>query len=339
MALGAAGVVLAVWLLRSRLSARGFDWQVLGATFSSLRWGWLAAASAAAIASYLVRALRWSVLMRPVRPHPDLWQLCSATFIGFTAITLLGRPGELARPYLIATRQKVPVSSQLAAWLLERIFDLLSALAIFGFALSRVRRSDVSVGPALSWVLATGGWVVAALSVLTLGLLVAFRHFSGMARQRLLDALTVLPKHHFERAERLITSFVQGVESTKSDRALLLVIGYSIVEWAVIAICTYCVIQAFGASVHLGWLDVLIFLGFAAFGAVVQIPGIGGGVQVVSVVVLTELFKVPLEISTSVAFVSWIISFVVVVPIGLLLAVAEGVRWSALKPAEPETAG
>ena len=58
--------------------------------------------------------------------------------------------------------------------------------------------------------------------------------------------------------------------------------------------------------------------------------------QVVSVLVLTELFRVPLEVSTSVALVLWIISFVVVVPFGLLLAVHEGIRWSALKQLEPE---
>jgi hypothetical protein len=59
-------------------------------------------------------------------------------------------------------------------------------------------------------------------------------------------------------------------------------------------------------------------------------------VQVVAVLVLTELFRVPLEISTSVALVFWITSFVVVVPFGLLLALHEGIRWSALKQLEPE---
>jgi hypothetical protein len=47
----------------------------------------------------------------------------------------------------------------------------LIVLAIFGLALSRVRRSDVALGPALSWVFATGGWLVGALSILVLGLL------------------------------------------------------------------------------------------------------------------------------------------------------------------------
>jgi glycosyltransferase 2 family protein len=109
-----------------------------------------------------------------------------------------------------------------------------------------------------------------------------------------------------------------------------------VLEWTTIALTTFCVIRAFGPALDFGWLDVLIFLGFLAFGAVVQIPGVGGGVQVVAVLVLTELFRVPLEISTSVALVLWIISFVVVVPFGLLLTLHEGIRWSALKQLEPE---
>ena len=47
---------------------------------------------------------------------------------------LSGRPGELIRPYLIAVREKTPFSSQMAIWLLERIWDLLIVLAMFGFA-------------------------------------------------------------------------------------------------------------------------------------------------------------------------------------------------------------
>jgi hypothetical protein len=134
----------------------------------------------------------------------------------------------------------------------------------------------------------------------------------------------------------MITAFVQGVESTRSDRALILVVWYTVLEWTTIALTTFCVIRAFGPALDFGWLDVLIFLGFLAFGAVVQIPGVGGGVQVVAVLVLTELFRVPLEISTSVALVLWIISFVVVVPFGLLLTLHEGIRWSTLKQLEPE---
>jgi len=325
-----------VWLVRRFLESRGFDWRAFAGTLLALRWWWLAAASGWVMAGYYGRALRWRVLMRPVKPNPSLWNLFSATVIGFSAITVLGRPGEFVRPYLIASQEKVSASSQMAALVLERIYDVLIVLAIFGFALGRVRRSGAALGPALSWVFATGGWLVGALSVAVLGLLAAFRHYSTAMRRRLLNALKALPEHHFRRADRLITAFVEGMASTRSQQAMLLVVWYTVLEWATIALTVFCVIRAFGGALHFGWLDVLIFLGFLAFGAVVQIPGVGGGTQVVSVLVLTELFRVPLEISTSVAIVLWFISFVVVVPLGVALALHEGIRWRTLKHLEPE---
>jgi len=325
-----------IWLVRRFLNGHGFDWRAFRATLLSLQWWWLAASGASVIAGYYGRALRWRVLMRPVKANPSLWNLFTATVIGFSAITILGRPGEFVRPYLIAAKEKVSTSSQMAALVLERIYDVLIVLAIFGFALSRVRRSGVALGPALSWVFAAGGWLVGALSVAFLALLAAFRHFSVALRRLLLRALSRLPERQYKSADRLITAFVQGVESTKSQKAMLLVIWYTILEWGTIAVTTFCVMRAFGSVLRFGWLDVLIFLGFLAFGAVVQIPGVGGGMQVVSVLVLTELFRIPLEISTSVALVLWFISFVMVLPLGAALALHEGVRWRTLKPLEAE---
>ena len=63
----------------------------------------------------------------------------------------------------------------------------------------------------------------------------------------------------------------------------------------------------------------------------VQIPGVGGGLQLTAALVLTELFSIPLEAATSFAISLWVINFVVIIPFGLLLALREGVHWSKLK--------
>src|SRR3989475_2586388 len=89
--------------------------------------------------------------------------------------------------------------------------------------------------------------------------------------------------------------------------------------------------RAYGADIQFSITDVLIFMGFVSFGAVVQIPGIGGGVQVVTILVLTELFQVPFEIATSLALLLWLIMFVVIVPLGIFLAVREGLDWAKLR--------
>ena len=71
-----------------------------------------------------MRALRWKIFLRPVRPQASTWKLISPTIVGFTGLALLGRPGELIRPYLIARRKNFTFSSQLAVWAVERIFDI-----------------------------------------------------------------------------------------------------------------------------------------------------------------------------------------------------------------------
>ena len=124
-----------------------------------------------AYATYYGRALRWAVFFRPLVPHPSLWNLNKATIIGFTAVILLGRPGEIVRPYLISVKEKTPLTSQLAIWFLERLFDLLFALLVFGFGLSRVQSSRGQIGGQLERFLQAGGAAVWILSAICLSLL------------------------------------------------------------------------------------------------------------------------------------------------------------------------
>ena len=320
---------LAGWWLWSIARRQGFHWRAFLDAFAGLHGQWLLAAAVCAICTYWIRALRWAVLIRPVRAHPRLRNLFTATVIGFTAVTIFGRAGEFVRPYLIAAKEQVPFSSQAAAWLLERMFDTIIALLVFGFALAHVRSSGLTVGPNLSWVLAAGGRFVGIGAILSLVIFVLLRHFAEAMRLRMLDGLRFLPEERFARAERLVNAFVQGAESTRSEVALALLTLYTVLEWLAIAACYICITRA--SSLHFGWTDVLIFMGFVSFGSVVQIPGIGGGVQVAAVLVLTELFRLPMEIAASLALLLWIMTFVVVVPLGVVLALREGLDWAKLR--------
>ena len=53
--------------------------------------------------------------------------------------------------------------------------------------------------------------------------------------------------------------------------------------------------------------------------------------QVVAVLVLTELFGVRLELATAFALLLWVLTFVVIVPLGLALALKEGLDWHSLR--------
>src|SRR4051812_22064675 len=95
-----AALLVAAVLSFRRLRGSEFRWDRFASTFSQLDPVWLAAAVILILFTYVGRALRWQVLLRPVSPNSNLWRIFVATAIGFTALVILGRPGELVRPYL-----------------------------------------------------------------------------------------------------------------------------------------------------------------------------------------------------------------------------------------------
>jgi glycosyltransferase 2 family protein len=319
------------WFLYAQLASRGFDWKLAARSIAGLRWGWLVLSLVPIGGTYVVRALRWAVFLKPLKPHPSLRNLLSATVIGFTAITLFGRPGEFVRPYLIALKEEVPATSQFAAWLLERVFDLLMALLFFAYALTRVQATGALVGSKFAWVLGVGGRIVGLTALVILALLLSFRHLAEPLQKRLVSFLRFLPERRFLKIERLIKTFAQGVESTRSDGAVAAVFLYSVIEWVLIACCYWCLAKSFSGLFILNLTDVLTFMGFVSFGAAIQIPGIGGGIQVVAAIVLTEIFGVRLEVATTFALLTWILTFVAIVPVGCTLALKEGLDWHSLR--------
>jgi uncharacterized membrane protein YbhN (UPF0104 family) len=163
---------------------------------------------------------------------------------------------------------------------------------------------------------------------------VLFRHFSDFIHRRIRAAFFFLPARARGKTEDVLQAFIQGVESTKDDVVMVTVFAYTLLEWAVIAAAYFCLTSACPGLEGLRAADALILLGFVSFGAVVQVPGVGGGAQLVAIIVLTELYGIPLAVASSVAVVLWFITFIVIVPIGLLMAFRAGLNWRKIKALE-----
>lgn len=317
-----------------RSNSESFHWDLFLATFSQMNWWWFGGSVILVMLTYLGRAIRWQVMIRPIRPHSSLWNLFNATAIGFTAVVLFGRAGELVRPYLIATKEKVTFTSQLAVWLLERIYDLLSVLLLFGFALSQIHSSSTKIGTTMQTVLSIGGQSAGAMAMLCMAVLIVFGLFPKFVEVRLTQALKILPDRFQHKVAGFVRAFLEGTSSTRRGSFVIQLIAYTFAEWLLIVACFLCLFQAFPATKNLGVVDALIVVGFVAFGSAVQVPGVGGGMQVATVIVLTELFSVPLEIASGIAILIWFVTFVIVVPIGLILALRDGLQFRKLMNAE-----
>ncbi len=336
---GVLAIVAAAVFVVYRWRHSGFVWKKFVEVFSGVNWSWLTLALALILITYVGRAMRWEIMLRPLSNRVRLWRLVVATCIGFTAVVLFGRAGEPVRPYLIARKEGVSFSSQVAAWLVERILDLLMVLLIFGVALTQISRSGIQPGPHIRSALEAAGMLAGITGALSLALLLGLRYFRGTIRVRLIEALSFLPDVLHERVAKFLHAFEEGMQSTQRKSYVFLLVAYTVIEWLVVAGSFFCVFRAFPATSGMRITDVIIALGFVCFGSVLQIPGVGGGMQIATVLVLTEFYGISLEAASGIALVLWIITFVVIVPLGLAMAFHEGIKWRSLRHIEESSSG
>jgi hypothetical protein len=322
----AAGVAWFVWEARKE----GFESAEFWATMGRADWRWMLLTAFLMILSYYGRALRWAVMLEPLKPRPSHWNLFKATAIGFTAVVLLGRPGEIVRPYLIAQTEKVPFPSQLAAWFIERVYDILMVVGLFGFALAYVgSTSDVPRAARLA--METGGWVAGLGAIICLMVLFGLHRYSGDLHTRLSDVIRAFGAEVPPALEAKLQALSDGLHATRTISSVLRLLVWSILEWAVISAGYAAFFRAFPETANLTIAQTLVYVGFVAFGSIIQIPGIGGGIQVVSTVVLVEFFGISLASATGISILVWAVAMLLVVPIGLALALHGGLKLAKLK--------
>src|ERR1700735_3989155 len=124
-------LVVVVVLFRDRIH---FDWTTFWRQLKHANLWHIAAGIALTFGTYWLRAMRWSMFVSPTK-KVSAGSLLGPQFIGFTAVALFGRLADLTRPYLVAQRISLPVSSQVAVYTIERMFDLGAAAIIFSGAL------------------------------------------------------------------------------------------------------------------------------------------------------------------------------------------------------------
>jgi glycosyltransferase 2 family protein len=90
---------------------------------ATMDWKWVALAVVADLCVYLLYAVRWRLVLRPVS-RIGLWQTVRAVFVGLFGNELLPfKVGELLRCFLLTRRTNLPFSVSLSSVLIERIFD------------------------------------------------------------------------------------------------------------------------------------------------------------------------------------------------------------------------
>lgn len=267
--------------------------------------------------AYLMRALRWKIFLRPVK-HTTSAALVAPTLIGFTGIALLGRLGEMIRPYLIARKVELPFSSQLAVWTVERIFDfggfavLLISAIFFSESLRQLQYYAQFRKGGLLLIVLVAVLAIAALIISAKGGAVA----AWIERRSSHDGAGF-----GHRIAARIREFGGGLNTIHGVSEFVQLAAVSIGMWFLIGLAYYEVIRAYGAALRsLVIPDVFLLMFASMLGSMVQLPGVGGGSQLATITTLQRVLNVAPEVAASCGILLWIVTFMTVIPSGLILS-------------------
>ena len=270
------GVLCLLASLLLWLFGRNLDWAQVRSDLSSANPYLLVAAIVLISLAYLFRAFRWAALLKPLTParFPDLF---AATTIGFSAVFLIGRTGEVIRPVMLSMRDpRVRPSASLVTILVERIYDLTAVALMFAINLIWFR-PPFALGVSFDRVRLVGFGLLGAI-VLGIAFLAWFRTRSAAVTagfERFFARVRIVPRRLAKLVLQMLEQLARSLRVLVNARELAETIGWTVLLWLGIATANLLVLRAFHLQV--GMAETVFVLGWSLVGSLVPTPGGAAG--------------------------------------------------------------
>lgn len=195
--------------------------------------------------SFVLRAMRWRVLLLPTHSVTRFDSRFGATCIGFTVNNLLpARLGEFARAISLARCERIGVGASFASLVVERVFDGL-VLAFFLFGTISLPEFPLGESATASLVRRT-----ANLGAISFGVALAVLWLAARRPERAISIFRrsigrLLGARLRRRAVELLRSFMQGLGSLKQPAVFVRALAWSVVVWLNLAASMWLGLLAF----------------------------------------------------------------------------------------------
>lgn len=226
--------------------------------------------------AYLVRAFRWGALLKPLGAA-RLTDLFTATTIGFSAVFLLGRAGEVVRPVVLPMRDpRVRPSAALVTIFIERIYDFIAVALMFAVNLiwfTPPAALEVSFSR-----VRTVGFALLGGTIAGLVFLIWFRKNSAMllgALNRLFSRWRFIPQRFSGLVIGILEQLSNALRVLVNAAELAETVGWTVLVWLGIASANLLVLRAFHLDV--GISETIFVLGWSLLGSLVPTPGGAAG--------------------------------------------------------------
>ncbi|MGA8090113.1 MAG: lysylphosphatidylglycerol synthase transmembrane domain-containing protein [Terracidiphilus sp.] len=310
------------------------NWHEVIEQFALAKWSYFGIGLGCIYFAYIFRATRWAYLLRHHQKVNPL-SLVGSQVMGFTAVALIGRVADPVRPYLTAKKTGLSIANQLAVYVVERLFDFGTMAVFFSVAMIVIFRdqnasSSLLVQSTHSGFLAKfagpriaqyGGLVLTLFGVL---FLVLVRLLGSTVAVIMDKSLSLISKNLGRIVGEKILSFQAGLDTIRTIPDFLIAAGTSVGMWTIIAFAYFITLRGFTGSHELSTIrfsQTVVLMMISGGASVLQLPILGWFTQIFAVAaVLANGFQVSAEASMACAATLLLVTFIGVIPIGLVWA-------------------
>ena len=295
-----------------------FDWAIFLQQLRHIAWIHIALGVALIYATYFLRAFRWSVFVSATK-RVSMFSILGPQFIGFTAVSLFGRIADLMRPALIARRIGLTVTSQVAVYTIERMFDLGAAAIIFSTALL-FTPADL---PNRTLFVHTG--LISLFGTALIALFAVSLRVAGGAIAATAHAMIrpLSPTAADSIAEK-IRGFRDGLNAISSAQDFLIAALISLAMWGFIGTAYVQTLHAFvttPALATISFSSTMLLMAASIGASLLQFPIIGWFTQIAATAASMHAFyNAPIEAATACGALLLFVTFLSIIPAGLIAA-------------------
>lgn len=281
-----------------------------------------------------IRAVRWAILMEPVKKNMKFTNLFATTIIGYMMNNLFPRSGEVIRPYILGKRENISRASAFATVIVERIIDTVMFLLMFAVALlyfkERITNAIPSIGSAV---------VILASLIILLLLWIIFMLLYPVKSLKFVKFFTkFLPLKLHEKVDNIFESLLNGFEVLKKPALFFRIALFSVLLWAAYLLSTYIPFYSFniltyneGTSIIKGLWDANLLLVLINVAMFIPSPAATGPYHYICKVTLVNMFNVSEVSALGYGTATHAMSFLLYLTAGLFYFIKFNYKLSDLK--------
>lgn len=290
------------------------------------QWHWVLVLIVSLLFSHFLRAVRWKVILRSVKPGASVVNLFGSLMVGYGVNCVIPRLGEVSRAVLLGRWEELSGTSMFGTVVVERVIDVVAFIAALLISVFIYHGNLYESFPWLKSSLYLASVFMAGV-IIFLFLVIKFKEKFYSIILKLVSRISLKTAH---KLANIFSMLIEGFASLK---------GFDNIIYTVLL--TASIILAYSLNAYLGFLclgmqnmkDVgfttaWVLMAISSLGVVIPTPGGTGSYHVITQTALVILFGFTSEMGLAYAVLNHAVSTIVFIVAALFFFFFLNYRYS-----------